>query len=681
MNSAANPQANPPAVEKKKRVYNRKKKTVTVEPENVVDVGESSAQGSAPVKKGRELFPHQLESVELMERAEMNGPIKDSETGFDIFLSFGTLENPVGSGKTAVMLQVVKNDKLKHETINRLSIRSNARNQMVVGDPKTFYADAETGDPVNREFDIVLHAISTNIVVCSKPLTTVWSLECKTMGVAHVVIDAPKHVDGRENFQKLIKPTVDEGNGVIIISNHLYGQAMALIDDISRRPIIGRARDPQSYRFSHYITPKRVIYDDLHSASKWSKNYSFMCPLFTWCINSTPDIVPWAKIDNYLASSFLTRPVYQRYVKMDKGHVVHVEVPETTYQAPPVVVNTLYYQQHAAVKLLDDHLPDAVKAMLASGDFDGAYRKMRDLAYANTDDEAGPSTDSDDSMLVSERRPLQELVVLQYRNKMHSLQARKVSLINMGASTDNVDASIQELQNKIDGLSERLLAADKEECECPICLDDVNRGEMVVTKCCQNCFCKDCIGRVFGSNKTCPLCRKTIGPLDIYSIQADGRVFDISQIMNPQTKKSLEKTKKIAQENIPANSLEALETLVSSKPRGSKFVVFAPTEGSSKAFKEFFKRTAYTLADVGGSAATIRNCLEGFENGSINILFLSSKSSNAGLNLQHATDVVIIDNRPELDLQSGYVVQCVGRVRRFPRRDPVPVHHITVLPH
>lgn len=655
--------------EKKKRVYQRKKKTET-------QVSSSSSADAA--NPPRILLSHQTESVELMEKAEKNIPLQDSYTKFDMFCSFGTLENPVGSGKTAIMLQVIKNDKLRFETVRTLSISSEGDNgRMLTGDPRNFYADTETGRILSVEFPLVLHTVPLNIVVCSKPLTTVWKKESDIMGVEAVVIDAPKHVESREIFKKLLDPLLVKENGVLILTNQLYGHALALLDHILN-PLHGYSDG----RHVHCTTPKRMIYDDVHSSIKWSRNYGNLCPLFTWCINSTPDIIPWNKIEYYLALSFLTMPDLRYNRRNNKGHVVHVEIPESSYVEAPLIQSRSYYRNHHMVKLLEEHLPKSVRDMLSVGDFDGAYRRMRELAFGNND-ESNPAVQNDDedgSMLVSERKPLQELVMVKYRKQMHSLVERRDRHLAYGFSIDSLVISIGEIQRKIDSLLSRLADSDLENSECPICMDEVVRGDMVTTKCCHNFFCKFCIGKVFCSNKICPLCRKGITAMDIYSLQNDGRVFDISQILNPVVKKSAALALDTINggSNVGQNSLHALETFVSSKPRGSKFVVFSPTEGSAKAYKEYFKLTPYILEDLLGSAVTISKRLEKFEKGFIDILFLSSKSSNAGLNLQYATHLVIIDSNKELCLEDGEIKQCIGRIRRFPRKDPVPVHHITV---
>lgn len=454
-------------------------------------------------------------------------------------------------------------------------------------------------------------------------------------------------------------------NGLIVVTTNLYSEVMSYLKEKVK---MGKN---VHYSINKFLAPKRMIYDDVHSVTKWTINYVPICPLFTWCVNSTPDLVPWGRIERYLSNFFLTRPVYSSgWDERDKGHVVNVPVPKETYKLPPVVITKSYFKRNEAEKMLGTHLPPVVREMLNVGNFDGAYRYM--LARARG--EENPENHEPDNheihhLDVSERKPLHVLVTQSYRNIITKLRARRLELLNLGATdVELIDKQIASTEESIKALNERIEAAQKEICECPICCDDVERGKMAIAKCCNNAFCKECIHVVLRKNSLCPVCRKNITPLDLYSMQEDGSAVDISSIM--QMKASRPK-------NIAENAMHALMKLVQSKPKGSRFVVFAPNEGSSASFKEYFKNSGYTFADLSGSTATIRNRLDGFENGSIQILFLNSKTSNAGLNLQFATDVVVIEAaEKEMNPDEGWYKQSIGRVRRFPRLEPVPVHHI-----
>lgn len=634
----------------KKRVY--KKRTSKT---NDGSPGSSSDPIESPPE--RQLFQHQLDSVALMERAESGQPLIDPTTGFEVWYSFGTLQNPVGSGKTSVVLQLIKNDKMTFQNIKSITFRPYAGATMITGDPKSLYCDPSTGRRLNKERTVVINPVNVNIVVCSKPLTTVWKKEADIMGVKSVVFDAPRFAASAGEFRRTLEPINGVENGLIIVSTQMYGSVLPYIEEEAR---VERWNE----NYSGMLSVKRLILDDTHSNTKWSIFHGTICPLFTWVVNSTPELVYWSRFERYLSRFFPVRPNDGHHIS-NPGHLVNVPVPTDVYALPPIVTRQHYFKSNDVNKVLQDYLPSNVREMLETGDFDGAYRVMLHRARGEEVDESHPVEVQQE---VSDRKPLHELVMERYRRELRDLLNRKRLLIENGMNTTIIEETINIHENKMKALEERLRVAEQECVECPICYDEMERGQMAITKCCNNSFCKSCISDVFKNKSSCPLCRKKISPMDIYSMQGDGTVLDmdLNKLENQRVKL----------DTLPSSPMEALLQIIHSNPRG-KYVVFAPYEGSSKAFKDYFKNTGFQFTDLGGSAASIRSRLESFENGSINILFLSSRTSNAGLNLQFATDVVIIDTFSGLDLENEGYRQAIGRVRRFPRTTEVPVHHIS----
>jgi len=633
----------PPPPPPKQRKPRKKKQTVEEVPPE-----------PQPQPEPRALFPHQLESVELMEAAERGSPLVHPDTGFTFHRSYGELSNPVGSGKTTVALQLIKNDRLKFETLDSITLFIDGN--ILTGSPQPMFVNPETRRARDPQIPYILYPLHINIVVCSKALTLIWKKEAQAMDTTNVVIDVPKQVSCKDRFLETIQPLLGVTNGVLILSSHIYGEAMHLLVDLLNLP------NPYGIRGS-YLCPKRLILDDIHAVSKWSSANIKVCPLFTWSINSTPICMTWGRVLWNLSSHFLTA-IRDRYA-ITQGHVVHVEVPENFYQEPPMIIQKHYYKSNDATRLLTNYLPPHVKDMLETGDFDGAYQAM--VGAARGEEDTAGSSSQEPSLDVSGRKPLHELILYRFDRELKGLEDRRERIVQNGYETANVDQAIAEQKRKIDNLKDRLRVAETETTECPICLDETERGNLVTTKCCFNSFCRDCIlNGCLRTTKRCPLCRSNLSHMDLYSLRGDGTAVDLD----------LSKIKRKPQaDNLPSTPMAALQQLVNRNPQG-KFVVFASNQGTSKTFCRFFKEQGIVVEDMTGMATTIQKRLERFQNGQTNILFLGTRTSNAGLNLQFATDVVILDSRTVFDPKSPEYIQSVGRVRRFPRRDPVPVHYI-----
>jgi hypothetical protein len=715
--------------EVKNKVSKRKPKTVESQP-------------TAETIPERVLFPHQVETVELMERIEREQCTVCPDTGFLHYCSYGSLCNPIGSGKTSSVLKVIKNDKLRFETVNSLTIHLDGKT--LTGDPRPMFfnknrergivnstASASSnhlnlemlsnmnedeqrcalqnallprvraihpenavhitnfliesgepcdilealeededlkstieeavtilGDKLKSKNAIVLYPININIVICNKALTVVWKKEAECMGVVNVTIDLPRHVNGISSFLERIAPLLSVENGVLIVSSHLYGNVVTYL-----KSLIGT-----DFRidYRHFISPKRIILDDIHAVQRFSYGVYNISPLFIWSVNSTPGLVRWDYIDRSIGSVILTRPKISGYKNI--GHLVQINIPENFYKVPDVIVHRQHYKRNDMGTILKDHIPQYIKDMLETGDFDGAYREM--LSEAR-----GISSENEESeTIVSTRKPIHELVKIKYMREIEQLNDRKRRLIENGWDVGNIDRSIKEIVTKMEILDQRLVKLNDEVIECPICMDEIERSQMVTTKCCFNSFCKDCIiNGCFRTNKTCPLCRKGICQMDIYTFSSDGTAIDLDlKEIARQRSDRLDKLK------LPKTPMDALMNLVLSKPQG-KFVVFNPNHGSSSTFKTFFRGSGIAIEDLSGSIMSIQRKLTEFEQGKIKILFLNLHSSNAGLNLQFATDVVIIDSATLLDEKNSQYSQSIGRVRRFPRLESIPVHYITPI--
>jgi SNF2 family DNA or RNA helicase len=238
-----------------------------------------------------------------------------------------------------------------------------------------------------------------------------------------------------------------------------------------------------------------------------------------------------------------------------------------------------------------------------------------------------------------------------------------------GKRTEDIEEHIQDLNHKIEAVKNRVEEALKK-CECPICMDDCDKNSMTITKCCSNTFCRSCMGDLFrGKIKVpCPLCRNEISMKELYIFDENGNAADVQELAeggrkNPEAV------------NIPTSFQQILEKLLAERPNG-KILIFAPYQGTSESIKVYLKDSRVKYTELTGCMApAVTKRLKQFEEGVFRVLFLNSKISNSGFNLQCATDIIIISGE-QFNLEHPTVKQIVSRVARFPRTEEVPVHVI-----
>ena len=72
-----------------------------------------------------------------------------------------------------------------------------------------------------------------------------------------------------------------------------------------------------------------------------------------------------------------------------------------------------------------------------------------------------------------------------------------------------------------------------------------------------------------------------------------------------------------------------------------------------------------------GSSATIKNIINKFDAGNINVLMLNAVNYGSGLNLQMATDIIIYH-----ELKIELETQVIGRGQRLGRKEELNVYYL-----
>ena len=198
-----------------------------------------------------------------------------------------------------------------------------------------------------------------------------------------------------------------------------------------------------------------------------------------------------------------------------------------------------------------------------------------------------------------------------------------------------------------------------EDRQCPICL--CAPESPVITRC-GHILCMECSLQLFrhGSSRVtrCPLCR--------------------SRIEQSQTLRLVEEAPEVeeekAEEEPPSVKLlavfDCIRTIRSERPN-AKIVVFSQY---LQTLNQLMKRCPHPTCHIQGSTAEKKRALElqRFVDEQDTILFLSMRSGACGINLNNATDVVLVEPAVNEALED----QAVGRVHRIGQVSDVHVHRL-----
>ena len=209
--------------------------------------------------------------------------------------------------------------------------------------------------------------------------------------------------------------------------------------------------------------------------------------------------------------------------------------------------------------------------------------------------------------------------------------------------------TIQTTQRKVDSLKEQLtsiIERMESQCNCPICLDNLDKSIRATIACCHHWFCLQCITQALSSNPVCPMCRKSTQIQDI-----------IADVAPKEANKEIKSSLPLKQ--------DALQELLS---ENKSTLVFSNYNNSFLNVEEQLKEKGISFGHVKGHSGSIDKLLTEYKKGTVKVLLLNSNYQGAGHNLQN-TERIILLHRLKKDLKA----QVVGRAQRFGRKTSLEV--------
>jgi hypothetical protein len=187
---------------------------------------------------------------------------------------------------------------------------------------------------------------------------------------------------------------------------------------------------------------------------------------------------------------------------------------------------------------------------------------------------------------------------------------------------------------------------------CNICLDKLVNPIMEPS--CHNLFCGRCILTWLRTKQTCPLCRQ--------NVVANELVY-LSESKNEESVESKSENRKLTKQEI-------IVKLIKDKPN-SKFIIFS-------SYDQTFEKINLTLVEnninfklIKGSIQQIQKTINDYKTGDLQVIFLNSKFTGSGINLQETTDIILYH-----DMSEATKTQLVGRANRIGRTLPLYVHQL-----
>jgi hypothetical protein len=225
------------------------------------------------------------------------------------------------------------------------------------------------------------------------------------------------------------------------------------------------------------------------------------------------------------------------------------------------------------------------------------------------------------------------------------------------------EAEVQRLTRRREELSQKvecIRARIAENSSCPICYEDIERGQKSVAPCCSNAFCFACVSRWAAQARACPLCKAPLQPRDLLVVDA----------APPRA----EPPPPRAEAEPEASKLAALERILRERrpsPGAAKVLVFSSYDNTFGEVTPLLARMGIAYRFLKGNHMMVQSAAREYKAGSLDVLLVNTNNYGSGLNLENTTDVVMFHK-----FDSEIERQVLGRALRYGRTAPLRVWYL-----
>ena len=525
----------------------------------------------------------------------------DKEFGdieFEIESNYGILADKVGSGKTFMILGLIAE-----------RLVPNARDRIL---SSSIYTTMRYKN--NKE------AMKTNLIIVPHNLISQWKTAFKYAKYPSYSVIKKADIGElifSENMFKNQKPAEDAEFSEL--------NCVEFYDAI----IVSATMFEEFYEKFRSVKWARIIIDEVCSI-KLPQDLDYNCN-FIWFITATPSGIKYVR-RQYIRTlvSHVTENII-KYIAI-KNNDDYVDKSMNLPNINQIIINCLSPRE---LNIIRDYVDDEIINMINAGNDQEAIAKLN------------CNVDSSDNILDVVTKQIKK--DLNNKRKEHAYQ----SCIEVNdkkhheEKLKNIEEKIKSLEIKLKTIEDRIKTFKEE--SCPICLGELEKP--VMTPCCNQLFCLECIVR--GGNN-CPMCREKID-------------YKKMNVIDDNSKKP--KKDENVKEHVLRKKIDNLITILTQKK--GKFLLFSNYDQTFDNIQTKLLENNITIGKLQGTPSMINNTIKKFDEGHINVLMLNASNYGSGLNLQMATDIIIYH-----ELNKELETQVIGRAQRLGRTTILNVYYL-----
>lgn len=536
------------------------------------------------------LFLHQRSIIYAATELEKNNIV--IQDNLVTHTKVGIISDPVGSGKTLEILGLIcHNEKPGQST------------QLVIGTSTEFLYSYRIG---SQNFNYY-----SSLIVVPHTLVNQWELSLSELiNTKYYVIKNKKTLD---------KYSEDIENKLVLISN----------------TFVKKFKE----KFSNHYNWNRIIIDEPQDCNIQPLSNDINKCLFIWFVCATPNLIytSYKNTFKYIFGSNNWCNINRRNTISKIALRNSTEYIKQSIQLPPINIETIECYTPSVLRYLGNDLPNKVLDLLQAGCNKEALEFLK------------CKTHTEDNIVTA--------VTEYYKTKLINIE-QKINYINSLVISENdkkrrLESPLNKkksLEVKIKGIEERISKIGQD--ECPICTEEFKNP--MITPCCQNIFCLECLVNNYKFKKNCPMCRS-----EEYDLN---KTYAIVKDKDTEVKS---KKKELPDKN------KALINILQSKKTDSKTLIFSHYDESFYSIKNILTEENIGFEELSGQGASIKNKIDRFTDGKNKVLLLNTRNFGSGINLQMTTDLIIYHKlEPELEKQ------VIGRAQRCGRQQPLNLTYL-----
>lgn len=527
-----------------------------------------------------------------------------------ISTNVGILGDMVGYGKTLTALSLIANNDINNIKINDMYSKNFANNNSYS------YLNISTKNLFLQQNNNFLN--TTLIIVPRGPVYIQWlNMIKKDTSLKVLAID-------NINFIKRSMP-VKNNNNINDIIDYFNSFDIILIKNTTFKLLYSFYGDT--------ITKwKRIIIDEAHDIIR---NISIDIKYnYLWLISGTYEdlIKNFHNYSHNIIYSNITKELFNNEfinLMLIKNNTTFIK---KSFDLPEPIEKYYLCKLSNNINIIKNFITDNILDKINAGDIIGAIKEL------------GGKNEKEDDII--------ELVLKELKRELFNKEAEKNYINSMDISNElklvklkNIDNEIQQQQEKINNLKERISYISTKSCS--ICMDLITNPIMIE---CTHIFCGGCLLKWLKNNRNCPYCRNNINNMNKLIAIVDNNY------------------KEVEKENIFSKEATLIK-IISDKPDG-KFLIFSKNENSFEKIKQELGINGFNYELLKGNTTHMMNVLNKFKNGDVSIILLNTQYAGSGIDISDATDIIIFHN------MGNDKNQAVGRAQRVGRTSNLHIHNL-----